>query len=145
MRILASNRTEIESVVAEPAIVFRDADGAGPVERLCLFAGWRLQETARDLVSPAGRRVDLTSSEFDLLMAFLRQPAKPLSRASLLAALRGREWTYYDRSIDTLVARLRKKLVEAPDRPPLIRSVRGVGYVFCAVVSRSRETRQVAA
>jgi DNA-binding winged helix-turn-helix (wHTH) protein len=50
--------------------------------------------------------------------------------------LRGREWTYFDRSIDTMVARLRKKLDDGSDRPPLIRSVRGVGYVFCAAVSR---------
>jgi DNA-binding winged helix-turn-helix (wHTH) protein len=50
--------------------------------------------------------------------------------------LRGRQWTYFDRSIDTLVARLRKKLEDGSDRPPLIRSVRGVGYVFYAVVAR---------
>jgi DNA-binding response OmpR family regulator len=80
--------------------------------------------------------VDLTSSEYDLLMAFLRQPSQPLSRGALLSVLRGREWTYFDRSIDTMVARLRKKLIDGSDRPPLIRSVRGVGYVFCAAVSK---------
>ena len=85
-------------------------------------------------MSPAGQRVDLTSSEFDLLMAFLRHPGQPLSRAALLGVLRGRQWTYFDRSIDTLVARLRKKLDDGSDRSPLIRSVRGVGYVFCAAV-----------
>jgi two-component system, OmpR family, response regulator len=87
-------------------------------------------------MSPAGQRVDLTSSEFDLLMAFLRHPSQPLSRAALLGVLRGRQWTYFDRSIDTLVARLRKKLDDGSDRPPLIRSVRGVGYVFCAAVAK---------
>ena len=69
-------------------------------------------------------------------MAFLRQPSEPLARGALLSGLRGREWTYFDRSIDTMVARLRKKLADGSDRPPLIRSVRGVGYVFCAAVSR---------
>ena len=107
-----------------------------PVERLYLFAQWTLDETARDLISPTGRRVDLTSSEYDLLMAFLRHPGEPLSRGALLSVLRGREWTYFDRSIDTMVARLRKKLADGSDRPPLVRSVRGVGYVFCAAVSR---------
>jgi DNA-binding response OmpR family regulator len=106
------------------------------IERLHMFAGWIIDETARDLIGPAGQRVDLTSSEYDLLMAFLRQPGQPLSRGALLSALRGREWTYFDRSIDTMVARLRKKLADGSDRPPLIRSVRGVGYVFCAAVSR---------
>ena len=107
-----------------------------PVERLYLFTGWTLEETARDLFSPSGRRVDLTSSEFDLLMAFVRQPGQALSRDVLLGTLRGREWTYFDRSIDTLVARLRKKLANGGDRPSLIRSVRGVGYIFCAAVAR---------
>lgn len=109
---------------------------AMPVERLYLFAGWTLEETARNLVSPAGRRVDLTSSEFDLLLAFVRQPGQALSRDALLGTLRGREWTYFDRSIDTLAARLRKKLASGADRPPLVRSVRGVGYIFCAAVAR---------
>src|ERR1700722_9431804 len=106
------------------------------MERLYMFAGWTLDETTRDLIGPAGQRVDLTSSEFDLMMAFLRHPGQPLSRAALLAVLRGRQWTYFDRSIDTMVARLRKKLDDGSDRPPLIRSVRGVGYVFCAAVAR---------
>jgi DNA-binding response OmpR family regulator len=106
-----------------------------PIERFYMFAGWSLDETTRDLTGPAGQRVDLTSSEFDLMMAFLRHPGQPLSRAALLGVLRGRQWTYFDRSIDTMVARLRKKLEDGSDRPPLIRSVRGVGYVFCAAVT----------
>ena len=112
------------------------AHSVEPIERLHLFAGWSLDETTRDLTSPTGQRVDLTSSEFDLLMAFLAHPGQPLSRAALLGVLRGREWTYFDRSIDTMVARLRKKLDDGSDRPSLIRSVRGVGYVLCAAVAR---------
>jgi DNA-binding response OmpR family regulator len=112
------------------------AQSIEPIGRLYIFAGWTLDETARDLIGPTAQRVDLTSSEFDLLMAFLRHPGQPLSRAALLGVLRGRQWTYFDRSIDTLVARLRKKLDDGSDRPPLIRSVRGVGYVFCAAVAR---------
>jgi two-component system, OmpR family, response regulator len=118
---------------------------AMPIERLYLFAGWTLEETARNLVSPAGRRVDLTSSEFNLLLAFVRQPGQALSRDALLGELRGREWTYFDRSIDTLAARLRKKLALGADRPPLVRSVRGVGYIFCAAVARIYRGGQSAA
>jgi DNA-binding response OmpR family regulator len=120
-------RREFEILRAQPV---------DPSERLRLFAGWSLDETTRDLMSPTGRRVDLTSSEFDLLMAFVHHPGQPLSRSALLGVLRGRQWTYFDRSIDTLVARLRKKLDDGSDRSPLIRSVRGIGYVFCAVVER---------
>jgi DNA-binding response OmpR family regulator len=135
----------IESAIRDHDIKIRRADAVEPIERLYVFAGWTLEETARDLISPAGRRVDLTSSEFDLLMAFLRQPGQALSRDALLSVLRGREWTYFDRSIDTLVARLRKKLSDGADRPPLVRSVRGVGYVFCAAVSRLYDASQSAA
>src|SRR5277367_6228820 len=126
----------IDKSVRRREIEIRRAQPVEPIERLHLFAGWSLDETTRDLVTPAGQRVDLTSSEFDLLMAFLRHPGQPLSRAALLGVLRGRQWTYFDRSIDTLVARLRKKLDDGSDRPRLIRSVRGVGYVFCAAVAR---------
>ena len=124
-----------DSVTRGPAFGRWSLTSASPGERLYAFAGWTLDATARDLVSPAGRRVDLTSSEFELLMAFLRQPGKAASRSALLGALKGRAWTYFDRSIDTLVARLRKKIDADRGRPPLIRSVRGVGYVFCAAVT----------
>jgi DNA-binding response OmpR family regulator len=126
----------LDNAVRRHELEIRRAQSVEPIGRLYMFAGWTLDETARDLVGPTERRVDLTSSEFDLLMAFLRHPGQPLSRAALLGVLRGRQWTYFDRSIDTLVARLRKKLDDGSDRPPLIRSVRGVGYVFCAAVAR---------
>jgi two-component system OmpR family response regulator len=126
----------VDDLIRRREAAIRRAQAIKPIDRLSVFAGWTLDETTRDLISPAGRRVDLTSSEFDLLMALLRQPGQPLSRGALLGVLRGRQWTYFDRSIDTLVARLRKKLADESGRPPLIRSVRGVGYVFCAAVSR---------
>ena len=137
IQILEEIRPElaaIDSAVRRRELEIRRAQSGEPIERLYTFAGWTLDETTRELTSPAGQRVDLTSSEFDLTMAFLRHPGQPLSRAALLGVLRGRQWTYFDRSIDTLVARLRKKLDDGSDRPPLIRSVRGVGYVFCAPV-----------
>jgi two-component system, OmpR family, response regulator len=127
----------------EPEI--RRAQSVEPIERLYTFAGWTLDETTRELMSPAAQRVDLTSSEFDLLMAFARHPGQPLSRAALLGVLRGRQWTYFDRSIDTLVARLRKKLDDGSDRSPLVRSVRGIGYVFCAAVGRLGDQERSAA
>jgi two-component system, OmpR family, response regulator len=136
---------EIDNVVGRRELEIQRAHDVEPVERLYGFAGWALDETTRDLIGPTGQRVDLTSSEFDLLMAFLRHPGQPLSRAALLGVLRGREWTYFDRSIDTMVARLRKKLDDGSDRPPLIRSVRGVGYVFCAVVGRRTDQVRSAA
>lgn len=150
MRILilghdSQDLSAIESAIRQGDIEFRRAGGDALTDRVHVFAGWTLDETARDLVSPGGQRVDLTSSEFDLLMTFVRQPGQALSRSALLGALRGRAWTYFDRSIDTLVARLRKKLEHNPGRPPLIRSVRSVGYVFCAEVSHARDAGRFAA
>jgi two-component system OmpR family response regulator len=113
-----------------------------PEEGRYAFAEWSLDPATRDLIDAAGKRVDLTSSEFDLLLAFVRQPGQALSREALLAALRGRAWSYFDRSIDTLVARLRKKIDAGSDRPRLVRSVRGVGYVFCASVSQRHGASQ---
>ena len=75
-------------------------------------------------------------------MAFIHQPGQAASRSALLGALKGRAWTYFDRSIDTLVARLRKKIDADRSLPPLIRSVRGVGYVFCATVSHECGARR---
>jgi two-component system, OmpR family, response regulator len=149
MRMLILDEADRERAAVDAIKRGRDGENgradAMPIEQLYLFAGWTLEETARNLVSPAGRRVDLTLSEFNLLLAFVRQPGQALSRDALLGALRGREWTYFDRSIDTLAARLRKKLAFGPDRPPLVRSVRGVGYIFCAAVARIYRGGQSAA
>ena len=100
-----------------------------------VFAGWTLDPTTRALAGP-GEGAELTSLEFDCLTAFLRRPGETISRAELTHALKGRAWDYLDRSIDTLIARLRKKL-DAPGAPSLLRSVRGVGYVLCAPVTRT--------
>jgi DNA-binding response OmpR family regulator len=97
------------------------------------FAGWTLDTATRDVTGPLGQRAELTCSEFDLLHTFLRRPGQAVSRAELTRVLRGRAWDYFDRSLDTLVARLRKK-IDPAGAPSLVRSVRGVGYVFCAPV-----------
>ncbi len=99
------------------------------------FAGWTFDPATRALTGDDGRQAALTASEFALALALVRSPGQPVSRAELLRALRGRDWDYFDRSIDSLVVRLRKK-IDAPGAPSLVRSVRGVGYVLCAPVAR---------
>ncbi len=137
MRILVLNE-ELRDAAALAAAIRAGSmnfiDASGLVSEGCYeFAGWIIDAATREFANREGQRVHLTSSEFDLLMRFVHHPGRPLSRADLTQALKGRNWSYFDRSVDTLVARLRKKL---PQNPPVIRSVRGVGYVFCAVVSR---------
>ncbi len=100
------------------------------------FAGWSFDLDGREVRDPSGAEVDLTTAEFNLLAIFLDRPKRVLSRDQLLDLLKGAEWSPFDRSIDTLIARLRKKIESDPERPGLIKTVRGVGYVFSVDVTR---------
>ena len=101
--------------------------------RYC-FAGWELEMRTRQLKSPAGEVVPLTVGEFNLLSAFLRSPHQVLSREQLLAASRVHDEEVFDRSIDVQILRLRRKLEANPSEPSLIKTERGIGYVFTAAV-----------
>ena len=90
----------------------------------------RLNRDARQLFDTNNCEVALTAMEFDLLDAFLSSPNRPLSRDQLLNATQNRDWDPFDRSIDIRVTRLRRKLELDPDKPQLIRTVRGVGYML---------------
>jgi two-component system OmpR family response regulator len=109
-----------------------DHAAEGPVK--ARFAGWRLDLAARELVSPAGEQVRLTTGEFDLLVAFVRNANRVLSRDRLMVLARHREAGPLDRTIDVQVGRLRRKLETDPDNPVLIKTVRGTGYIFTAPV-----------
>jgi DNA-binding response OmpR family regulator len=88
----------------------------------------------RRLTSPTGASVGLTVGEFGLLIAFLRSPQQVLSREQLLAATRVHGDEVYDRSVDVQILRLRRKLEADPSAPELIKTERGMGYVFAAPV-----------
>ena len=75
----------------------------------------------------------LTKGEYALLLAFLEAPQRPLTRERLLQATRVHE-DIYDRSIDVQVLRLRRKLEGDASAPQMIRTERGIGYVFAAAV-----------
>jgi DNA-binding response OmpR family regulator len=97
------------------------------------FDGWRLDRRARRLSDRNGDPVSLTKGEYALLVAFLQAPQRPLSREQLLQATRVHE-DVFDRSIDVQVLRLRRKLETDPSAPRVIRTERGVGYVFALPV-----------
>jgi len=94
------------------------------------FAGWNLDLSTRELLSPAGEEVRLTTGEFDLLSAFVNNANQVLSRDRLLDLARNREAGPFDRTIDVQVGRLRRKLEDDPQRPTMIKTVRGSGYIF---------------
>ena len=101
------------------------------------FDGWRLDRRSRRLTDPQERPVALSKSEYALLLAFLDAPERPLSREYLLQATRLHE-DIFDRSIDVQVLRLRRKLEADPKVPRVIKTERGVGYVFAIPVEQSR-------
>ncbi|TCO80533.1 DNA-binding response OmpR family regulator [Plasticicumulans lactativorans] len=105
------------------------AEGLAKI-RAYRFCGWELNARLRRLKNPGGETVELTNSQFNLLVAFLAAPQRVLSRDQLLQMSRLHDDEVYDRSIDTQVGRLRRKLVFGPAPVPLIRTERGAGYVF---------------
>jgi two-component system OmpR family response regulator len=94
------------------------------------FAGWSLDLASRELLSPGGEEVRLTTGEFELLAAFVNHANQVLSRDQLLDLSRHREAGPFDRTIDVQVGRLRRKLEDDPKNPTTIKTVRGGGYIF---------------
>src|ERR1700719_732550 len=107
------------------------------VRPVLTFAEWRLDVARRELRSADNTLMILSGSEFDLLLAFVEHPQRVLTRDQLLDLARGPAHAAYDRSIDTLVSRLRHKLEADPKSPSVIRTVRNGGYVFEAKVTRA--------
>src|SRR5579863_5295623 len=103
----------------------------------CAFAGWRLDLVRRELRSPQGVVVNLSSGEFSLLRAFVERPQRVLTRDRLLDLARGPDTEAYDRAIDVQISRLRKKLDDGSGGQELIRTIRNEGYVFTAKVTRA--------
>jgi two-component system phosphate regulon response regulator OmpR len=107
-----------------------EATGRGEERRLVQFGPCRLDLEAHRLHDRDGGEIPITSMEFDLLKVFAENPGKALSRDRILTLTKNREWDPYDRSIDIRVARLRRKVETDPENPQVIRTVRGVGYMF---------------
>lgn len=118
------------------AVLRRSSAGPQPStgrSRMLGFAGWKLDVLKRELTSPAGVVVDLSTGEYDLLLTFLEAPQRVLSRDYLLDAARNRALEPFDRAIDVQVSRLRRKFGDSGD---MIKTVRGAGYLFAADVER---------
>jgi len=92
------------------------------------FAGFTLDPATRRVLAPDGNEIALTGGEFDLLAVFVQHPGRVLTRDFLLEHTRGRQAAPFDRAIDVLVGRLRKKLGDDLQQPHLLRSVRSAGY-----------------
>lgn len=102
------------------------------------FEGWVLDVMRRELRSPTGKLCPLTTAEHELLTILVMRPGRVLSRDSIMDLMKGHDWSPLDRTIDGLVARLRRKLEPENERPRLIKTVRNVGYVFGIEVRKLR-------
>ncbi len=106
-----------------------------PLERY-EFEGWVLDISRRELKAPSAEFCDLTTAEFELLAILVKRPGRVLSRDNIMDLLKGQDWSPLDRTIDGLIARLRRKIEPGSERPRLIKTVRGVGYAFGIEVKR---------
>ncbi len=131
---------ELRELLARVRAVLRRTGGAseaGRTDQCYVFADWLFNIPQRSLQRQSGAHQDLTTSEFNLLEAFVKRPHRVLSRDEIMDLLKGHDWSPLDRSIDNLVARLRKKIEQDPDQPRLIKTVRGIGYTFAGDVKRT--------
>jgi two-component system OmpR family response regulator len=142
--LLARVRAILRRARMRPPVAEREGAaavaGAGAVMSTRLaFGGWCLDTAARHLVDPSGTIVALSGAEYRLLCVFLEHAQRVLSREQLLNLTQGRTARVadaFDRSIDILVSRLRKRLRDDSREGAFIKTVRSEGYVFTAAVER---------
>jgi len=103
---------------------------SGKRARVLNFRGWRLDCALRKLTNPQGSAIAVTSGEFDLLQVLCERPGRILSRDQLLDLTQGRSAGAFERSIDVLISRLRRKIETNPQQPEIIKTVRSGGYLF---------------
>ncbi len=131
---------ELRELLARVRAVLRrsssTADQPSSAHERYQFEAWTFDIGRRSLTRTNGDAQDLTTSEFNLLEAFVKRPHRVLSRDAIMDLLKSQDWSPLDRSIDNLVARLRKKIEADADHPQLIKTVRGSGYVFAADVRK---------
>ena len=116
-------------LVARVRAVLRRVGGDEPAETLIRAANVEIDLQAHTVLVH-GQSVDLTPTEFDLLVAMARHPGRVLSRAQLLDATLGEVYEGYERTIDVHIKNLRRKIEPDPRAPRYIQTVYGVGYRF---------------
>ncbi|MEX0277026.1 MAG: response regulator [Ruegeria sp.] len=94
------------------------------------FGDFTLDKQAAKLLAADGSEVQLTAMEYRLLKVFAENKGRVLNRDQLLEQAHDRSWDPFDRSIDIRISRLRRKLETNPEKPEIIRTVRGIGYLY---------------
>ena len=105
------------------------ASGTGTSDQ-AKFGEFTLDTAAAKLLDPAGCEVQLTAMEFSLLKVFADNPGRVLNRDQILEKAHDRDWDPFDRSIDIRISRLRRKIEPNPSKPAILKTVRGIGYLY---------------
>ena len=132
---------ELRELLARVRAVLRRARPviAAPAEqaRQAHFDVFVLTPSRRDLSTASGEHIELTGAEYNIAALFVDRPNRVLSREAIGEATHKDDWEAFDRSVDTLVSRLRRKLTRHTTQPNLIQTVRGEGYVLACSVKWS--------
>ncbi len=117
------------------AVLRRKGDGAGPAAKgdqvgTARFGQYTLNIEAAKMIDDEGSELPLTAMEFNLLKVFAQNRGRVLNRDQILEQAHDRSWDPFDRSIDIRISRLRRKIEKNPEKPSVIRTVRGIGYVY---------------
>jgi two-component system response regulator CpxR len=127
----------IRAILRRTRYEIGEALTATPPERLSV-GDVELNKGTR-IVIRGGEQLTLTTVEFDLLEALMRSAGQIVTREDLVKSILGRNFTPYDRSIDTHVSNLRKKLGHYVDGIERIKTIRGVGYIFAKPEDAAKE------
>lgn len=119
-----------ELVAHLEAVLRRVEKLSSPVKDERVDLGALQVDLSRRHVTLDGQPLEISSAEFELLKVFIARPGHVFSRDELLNSLKGIDWDAYNRSVDVIVSRLRKKLGDTPKRPRFLKTVWGAGYVF---------------
>jgi two-component system torCAD operon response regulator TorR len=111
---------------------------AAQSQTVVAFGAWLIDKTRRELTTLEGVNVRLTRAEFDLLAALVEANGRPLTRDYLSEVVSNRDTEVGERTVDALIARLRRKLNPSPGGQPLIVTVTGIGYKLGVVIDDRR-------
>jgi DNA-binding response OmpR family regulator len=116
-------------VVARVKTIFRRT-GSEPVKQELIKAGQLTIDLEQHTVSLAGQSIELTPTEFDILVTLAKQPKRVFSRSQITEIVQGYAFEGYDRTIDAHIKNIRLKLEPNPKKPIYIQTVFGLGYKF---------------